>query len=105
MFSNFENELYINETVLFWKEFSKQNLKEGSVIPVPIDVIIYDPIHPNHQPISRFKIKQIMKSAAKPILLQCYTTNFVSDMIEGSMLLLKTGDDLRQDLAVLQVFE
>ena len=45
-----------------------------------------------------------MKSNAKPILIETYVKRWMRT-IPCSKLLLKVGDDMRQDIAVLQCFK
>ena len=53
-----------------------------------------------------FELLKVMKSKTKPLLLQNYVQGSnPEEMVESSVMLLKAGDDMRQDYAVLQVFE
>lgn len=93
--------------VTFWEQFARQSkLSVGTMIQVPPNVEIYDPITPQKGKVACCKLLKVMKSKTKPLLLQNYVQGSnPEEMVEGSVMLLKAGDDMRQDYAVLQVFE
>ena len=66
----------------------------------------FDPINGNKN-VQQIEVKKIFTSNAKPYLLDCYVhdTNSINDVKLSSSFILKQGDDLRKDAAVLKMFE
>eukprot|EP01084_Bolivina_argentea_P001685 3117_1 len=79
----------------------KTNNNKSKIISVPSNskTKIYDPVNANNIILSHIKVKKLMASNAKPLLIECYSKKILS-----SKLLLKYGDDLRKDAAVLLMF-
>ena len=66
---------------------------------------VRDPISSDAPPLSRIDVRKVIPSATKPLLIDCYVSN-KSNNFEylSSTIILKKGDDLRVDSAVLHIF-
>merc|ERR1711971_949976 len=66
---------------------------------------VRDPVHCHAPPLSRIDIRKVMPTASKPLLIDLFVANR-RDNFEycSSTAILKQGDDLRRDMAVLHVF-
>ena len=76
------------------------------VIPRKQQNRFFDPINGNKN-VQQLEVKKIFTSNAKPYLLDCYVhdINSINDVKLSSSFILKQGDDLRKDAAVLKMFE
>ena len=93
---------YFHDAIYKITVIAPQTIKASRTkIPVPRDVVIYDPVHPTTV-VSHCKVKKVMASNAKPLLIECWSRR--STTSPCSRVLLKYGDDLRKDAAVLLFF-
>ena len=83
----------------------RNNLPAGSEIKLCRESSVTDPINCHAPPLSRIEIRKIIGTNSKPYLVDLYVANR-SDNFEylSSTVILKKGDDLRRDAAVLHVF-
>ena len=83
----------------------RQQLAAGSEIKLCRESQVRDPIHCNAPPLSRIEIRKVIQTNSKPYLVDLYVANR-GDNFEylSSTVILKKGDDLRRDCAVLHVF-
>ena len=93
---------------LFGSILSKK-LSAGSEIRLHSNSMLRDPINYEGPPLSRIKIREIIESNSshKPLLLDCYVRvvgNNNGMEYLSSTIILKQGDDLRCDNAILSTF-
>eukprot|EP01083_Nonionella_stella_P059726 156314_1 len=84
----------------------RYNLSSGSELRLCSESTVRDPIHCAAPPLSRIEVRKIMQTKSKPFLCDLYVSNRAANYFEylSSTVILKRGDDLRRDVAVLHVF-
>lgn len=97
-----------NSDIDFFNSLFDKLKKEGSRVVIPDEHVICDPIT-GESPLISVQLRKIMPSNARPLLIDCYTrtkqsNNGSSGGLQISSMLLKRGDDLRKDAAVLLMF-
>eukprot|EP01084_Bolivina_argentea_P074498 135137_1 len=91
--------------IYLFQSIFRQSLLAGSEIKLCRESQVKDPINCHAPPLSRIEIRKIIATNSKPYLIDLYVANR-SDNFEylSSTVILKKGDDLRRDAAVLHVF-
>jgi len=84
--------------VTFYRSLFENLTVAGAEQSVEDDMFVCDPV--TGQQVREVELKKIMPSNAKPLLIEARTFDDSS-----TMLLLKQGDDLRKDLAVMLMFK
>ena len=91
--------------ISLFQSIFRQSLTAGSEIKLCMDSMVRDPINCHAPPLSRIEVRKIIATNSRPYLVDLYVANR-SDNFEylSSTVILKKGDDLRRDSAVLHVF-
>ncbi|ETO28377.1 hypothetical protein RFI_08755, partial [Reticulomyxa filosa] len=85
-----------------FKNIFKNKVKPGTEIKINEKSNIRDPVKDNAPPLSRIEIRKVIQSNSKPLLVDLYVS--AKQEYLSSTVILKQGDDLRIDAAVLQLF-
>eukprot|EP01084_Bolivina_argentea_P006768 12807_1 len=104
-----------NETIIYTEKdpvklFRMPLDKNGAVgfkviVPKNLQYRFFDPINGN-KCVQQLKVRKIFNSNARPYLIDCYVNDDTTeDVMLSSAYILKRGDDLRKDGAVLKMFE
>ena len=97
------------DPVRFWNYILKNNGGSGTKINLSVNSGIRDPVHPLGKPLRQIVVIKVINSNAKPLLLDLMCENGrggmgSAELYKSSTIILKAGDDLRKDCAVMQVF-
>ena len=109
IYSLFNDILNINDEenkciIKFWERLIKMRLTSGKYIDIhniTKKCNILDPVKCLSHDLTKIYVKKVINSNAKPLLLDLY---YNKNYIFSSRLILKYGDDLRKDAAVMMLF-
>eukprot|EP01083_Nonionella_stella_P285701 972601_1 len=90
--------------ISLFQSIFRQHLAGGSEIKLCRESRTRDPMTTNAPPLSRIEVRKQIQTASKPYLIDLYVSNR-QDNFEylSSTVILKKGDDLRRDAAILHV--
>lgn len=90
-----------SESNIIYKEFFKQKRKKGFEFELPPQATIYHPFEPIQ--IQKLRVEKIFRSNSRPLLLKLYPKGYLD--VNSDLLIFKSGDDLRRDMAVMSMFK
>ena len=89
----------------FWLKLVNMNLKEDEEVKVPYDLKLMDPVNQLGPPLRTIKVKKVINSNSKPLLVETYSRDANERLFLSSTFILKQGDDLRKDKSCMLVFK
>jgi len=91
--------------VMFFRSLFTELVKEGDIQPVEDGDYFCDPV--TGKMLREVMLKKVMPSNARPLLVEARCVDEAEDTetLYSTQLLLKQGDDLRKDLAVMLMFK
>jgi len=88
----------VTDTFRFFEELAKRELRPGDVIPAPN---IADLVFGETVPITELNVKAVFSSKTKPALISLKYAHG----LEARSIVFKTGDDVRKDMLVMNLFD
>jgi len=93
------------DCIQFWIKISKMTHQDDEKIKVPYDLQLMDPVNQLGPPLRYVKIKKVINSNSKPLLVETYGRDESDRIFLSSTFILKQGDDLRKDKSCMLVFK
>eukprot|EP01084_Bolivina_argentea_P176752 305809_1 len=102
---------YDNDLSSFWENVLHLNENDTEIIDYNNNCSFFyrDPVQPNEAPLREIQVCKELKSANKPILCELLCgnepNNNTFEWSISSRIILKKGDDLRKDYAIVSIFK